>query len=157
VSAQGPSGASGADCPGRVRLLVHDVRHADTERASSGPLLGIVGDLDVEGDEMRLITLSELPVVELAQQVDRWLIGLGAEGPDFIYTSLTAADEPGLLYFHAAVPCWRVGSVRAAEDREITTSLRAVTAAAGEYVAMVERLVRPLGVDLPRFLRDQAR
>lgn len=155
MSSQDASGLNGAECPGRVRLAVRDVRRADT--GPSGPLLGIVGDLDVEGDEMRLVTLSDLPVVELALQVDRWLIGLGAEGPDFIYTSLTAADEPGLLYFHAATPCWRVGSVRAAEDREITTSLRAVTAAAGEYVAMVERLVRPLGLDLPRFLRDQTR
>jgi len=150
-------GVSPGDCPGGVRLTVRDVRRSGEQPEPFGTLLGIVGELDVEGDEGLLVTLPKLPVVELAQQVDRWLIGLQPDGPDFIYTSLAAADEPGLLYFHAATPCWRVGSVHAAEDREIATSLRAVTAAAGEYVAAVERLVRPLGVDLPRFLRDPSR
>lgn len=150
--------ANEADCRGQVRLTLRDVRRADELRAEpAGTLLGIVGELDVEGDDGPLITLPEVPVVELAQQVDRWLIGLQPDGPDFIYTSLADPDEPGLLYFHAATPCWRVGSVLAAEDREIATSLRAITAAAGEYVAAVERAVRPLGLDLPRFLRDPSR
>lgn len=149
--------AATAECPGGVTLAVRVVRRAGEESEAADVLLGIVGELDVSGDDGLLVTLSGVPVVELAQQVDRWLIGLRPDGPEFIYTSLSDPDEPGLLYFHAATPCWRVGSVLAAEDREIATSLRTITAAAGEYVAAVERAVRPLGVDLPRFLRNPSR
>jgi hypothetical protein len=142
--------ASGG-CPGLVRLEV-----ADPQRRGPQALLGIVGRVEVHGDDGRLVTLRDIPIVELARQLDRWLIGITPDGPDFVYTSLGDPDVPGLVYFYRAPPCWRVGSVRAEEDREVVTSLRGVAAAAGDFVADVDRLVRPLGVDLPRFLRERS-
>ena len=150
------SGAEGG-CTANVTFAIRDVRRRERHPGPWDTLLGIVGAVDVRSDADLLVTLPEIPVIELAQELDRWLISLPPEGADFVYTSRQARDEPGLIYVRRAGLCWRIGSIWAQEEREIETSLRRVAAAAGDYVADVARQVRPLGVDLPRFLRGSTR
>jgi hypothetical protein len=144
-----------AACPASVTLAVRDVRPASG--AVEEPMLRITGDVELRVNGERLVELPGLAVVELAQQLDQWLVAIGPEEPDFVYTSLAAIDEPGLLYFHHGDPCWRAGSIAIPEELEASASLRELAAASSRYVADVGHLIAPLGIDLPRVLRERAR
>jgi hypothetical protein len=138
-------------CEGSVTLAVRDVR-----RASEDALTGIRGTVDIAGDGELLVSLPELLVVELADQLDAWLIGVDGGPGDFVYSSVEH-DEPGIVYLHQEPPCWRVGSIWSTGERELDASLRTVAAAAADYVAAVDHLVEPLGLDLPRLLGQRRR
>jgi hypothetical protein len=149
------NGVSQGDCDAAVTLAVRHARPSG--RPDGDPLLAVVGDIELSVDAERVVALPGLPIVELAQQLDRWLVAIGPEEPDFVYTSLAAMDEPGLLYYHHSDPCWRAGSIAIPEEREAEASLRELAAASSRYVADVGSLVEPLGIDLPRVLRQLAR
>jgi hypothetical protein len=122
----------------------------EVRRVSDDPLTGIRGSVEIaDGDPV--VRLSDVLVVELADQMDAWLVGVDAEPGDFVYSSAEHA-EPGIVYFYRVAPCWRVGSVWSKEERELEVSLRTLVAAAADYVAAVDHAVTPMGIDLPRLL-----
>ena len=111
-------------------------------------LINIEGDFAVRLPSGILVADTHWCVVELADQLRRWLRTADA---DFFYISMDDEEE-GLLWFRReASDVWRVGSVWQRFEAEETFSHVALAEAVRAYLERVEDLVRTdLGIDLVR-------
>jgi len=103
-------------------------------------LLNVVADLQVVVGDRILFSEVNLPIVELANQLDHWLASAAQPTPEFLYSSLES-DIVGIIRIAPGVQGWHVSSAFAEFADSTPFSLAEIVAAARSYVTGVEKAV----------------
>lgn len=124
-----------------MRLTFHSARVENARRpAPFDLLLGLVAVFEVVDGQSVLYREIDLPIVELAVELKKWLNdGLETHAP-FDYRSVEA-DEIGMLWIHREGTGWLIGSIyQESADSTVKSD--------DEVRSIVERFVREVQAEL---------
>jgi hypothetical protein len=103
-------------------------------------LLNVVADFRVVVGHRVLFSEVSFPIIELANQLDRWLASDAQSPSEFIYSSLES-NIAGIIRIAPGIQGWHVSSAFAEFADSTPFSLAEIVAAARGYVSAVEQSV----------------